>query len=88
MPIADRHIDYARKVEEKLKSAGLRTEVDSRNEKVGFKIREAELQKVPYMLIVGDKELETGKVSVRSKNEGDLGQQDPDSLIEHMQNEI
>ena len=73
LPIADRHIDYANKIKEELQKQKLRVEVDSRQEKIGYKIREAQLSKVPYMLIVGDKEVETNQVGVRSRTEGDIG---------------
>ena len=73
LPITDRHHNYARKVYDQLRRAGVRVELDQRNEKVGFKIREAEVQKIPYMLIVGDKEVESNTVSVRHKGEGDIG---------------
>jgi threonyl-tRNA synthetase len=73
LPISDRHLDYARSVRERLKAAGLRAEVDERQEKIGYKIREAQLQKVPYMLVVGDREGETGAVAVRGRADGDLG---------------
>ena len=71
--IADRHIEYANKVKEELQKHNLRVEVDSRSEKIGYKIREAQLSKVPYMLIVGDKEQESNTVGVRSKQDGDIG---------------
>jgi threonyl-tRNA synthetase len=73
LPIADRHADYARQVADRLSGAGLRAVVDDRQEKVNYKIREAQLQKVPYMLVVGDKEAEVGQVAVRSRAKGDLG---------------
>lgn len=73
LPIADRHSEYAHSVVERLRAEGLRAHVDDRNEKTGFKIREAQLQKIPYMLIVGDREQEAGAVSVRSRVEGDRG---------------
>ncbi len=73
IPISDVHVPYAREVEEKLKEAGLRVEVDDRNERMNRKIRDAELQKIPYMLIVGDKEWQTGTVSVRTKKKGNMG---------------
>ena len=75
LPIADRHLDYARTVRERLSAAGLRVEVDERQEKIGYKIREAQLQKIPYMLVVGDKEVADGAVSVRSRIGGDHGAQ-------------
>ncbi|OFW14580.1 MAG: threonine--tRNA ligase [Acidobacteria bacterium RIFCSPLOWO2_12_FULL_67_14] len=73
LPIADRHLAYARSVSERLSAAGLRVEVDERQEKIGYKIREAQLQKVPYMLVAGDRELADGTVAVRSRSAGDLG---------------
>jgi len=73
LPIADRHAEYARQVQDRLTSAGFRVELDGRVEKIGYKIREAQLQKVPYMLIVGDKEVAEGTVGVRHRAAGDLG---------------
>ncbi len=73
MSLTDRTADYAKEIVDKLKMAGLRAEVDVRNEKIGYKIREAQLEKVPYMFIVGDKEKEDNVVSVRSRKDGDLG---------------
>ena len=74
LPIADRHFDYAFDLKRQLETEGLRVEVDDRNEKIGYKIREARLEKVPYMLVCGDKEMEDGTVSVRARGEnGDLG---------------
>ncbi len=81
LTIADRHNDYADRIEEMLERKGIRVEVDNREEKMGYKIREAQLQKVPYMLVVGDKELEEEKVSVRSRETGDLGQIKVDEFI-------
>ena len=75
LPIADRHLDYARSVRDRLVAAGVRVEVDERQEKIGYKIREAQLQKIPYMLVVGDKEVADGTVSVRSRVGGDHGAQ-------------
>lgn len=73
LPIADRHLEYARRVVGDLEAAGLRVELDDRLEKIGYKIREAQLQKIPYMLVVGDREASEGTVSVRSRTGGDLG---------------
>ena len=73
LPIADRHIDYANEIKEKLQKQKIRVEVDSRSEKIGYKIREAQLSKVPYMLIVGDKEIESKTIGVRSREKGDIG---------------
>ncbi len=75
LPISERHQAYARQVAERLKAAGLRARLDDRNEKVNLKIREAQLQKVPYMLVVGDREAQNGAVSVRHRKQGDLGAQ-------------
>jgi threonyl-tRNA synthetase len=73
LPIADRHADYARDVAAQLTGAGIRAEVDDRTESVGKKIRDGELKKVPYMLVVGDQERSEGTVAVRKHREGDLG---------------
>lgn len=73
LPISEKHLDYANKVKEELLKIGTRVEVDDRAEKIGYKIREAQLEKIPYMLVVGDKESEENKVSVRDRKEGDLG---------------
>ncbi len=74
LPIADRHFDYAYDVKKQLEAKGMRVEIDDRNEKIGYKIREARLQKVPYMLVIGDSEVEAGAVAVRQRGEnGDLG---------------
>ncbi len=73
LPIADRHLDYATSVQSRLRAAGLRVELDDRQEKIGYKIREAQLQKIPYMLVAGDREAAEGTVSVRSRAGGDQG---------------
>ena len=73
LPIADRHFPYAASVRDRLRSGGMRVEVDERQEKIGYKIREAQLQKVPYMLVVGDRETAEGTVSVRTRAGGDQG---------------
>jgi threonyl-tRNA synthetase len=73
LPIADRHLDYAQQVQRELAAGGLRVELDARQEKVNYKIREAQLQKIPYMLVVGDREAADGAVAVRSRGRGDLG---------------
>ena len=79
VPVSEKHLEYAQKVERTLKEAGLRAMADRRNEKVGYKIREAQIKKIPYMLVVGEREVENGTVSVRSRSEGDLG---PKSVTE------
>jgi threonyl-tRNA synthetase len=81
LPIADRHVDYARQVQQQLATAGLRVEVDARQEKINYKIREAQLQKVPYMLVIGDREAADGHVAVRSRAKGDLGPRPVDRFI-------
>ena len=73
---------------EKLEKHGIRVEIDSRQEKIGYKIREAQLQKTPYMLIIGDKEIETNAVGVRSRKAGDIGQMQIEAFIEKIQEEI
>ncbi|MBR5502378.1 MAG: threonine--tRNA ligase, partial [Oscillospiraceae bacterium] len=73
VPISEKHHEYAKKVQEALAAEGIRVNCDMRNEKMGYKIREAQLQKVPYMLVVGDKEAEAGSVSLRSRKQGDEG---------------
>jgi len=80
LPVADRHADYAGRVAGELREAGGRVEVDDRSESVGRKIRDAELGRYPYMLVVGDREQETGEVSVRSHDEGELGAMSPADL--------
>jgi threonyl-tRNA synthetase len=88
LPIADRHAAYARTVRDRLAAAGLRVELDERQEKIGYKIREAQLQKVPYMLVTGDREVADGAVSVRSRSAGDEGARSIDAFIAAAQAEI
>jgi threonyl-tRNA synthetase len=88
LPIADRHHEYARQVSERLTEAGFRVDVDARNEKTGYKIREAQLQKVPYMLVVGNREADSGAVSVRSREHGDQGSQPVDAFIQALGREL
>ncbi len=89
LPIADRHFDYAYDVKKQLEAKGMRVELDDRNEKIGYKIREARLQKVPYMLVVGDSEVEAGAVAVRQRGEnGDLGAMPLAQFIEMAVNDI
>jgi len=82
LPIIEKHFDYAYSVADRLKAAGIRVEVDSRNEKIGYKIREAQLEKSPFMLVIGDKEMESDSVAVRSRREGELGAMSVNSFIE------
>lgn len=88
LSIADAHIDYAKQVKEKLEEKGIRVELDDRSEKIGYKIREAQLQKIPYMLIIGDKEIQNNAVGVRSRKDGDIGQMKLEQFIEKAEEEI
>ncbi len=88
LPIADRHAEYAAKVRDRLAAAGLRVELDERQEKIGYKIREAQLQKIPYMLVTGDKEMADGTVAVRSRSAGDLGPRPIDEFVAMTNEEI
>jgi threonyl-tRNA synthetase len=88
LPISDRHRDYAAGVRDKLVAAGLRVDLDDRQEKIGFKIREAQLQKVPYMLVAGDRESSEGTVAVRSRSGGDLGARPVDTFMVDALDEI
>ena len=81
LPISDRHLAYAASVRDQLRAGGLRADLDERQEKIGYKIREAQLQKIPYMLVVGDKESAEGTVSVRSRSGGDLGPDQVDEFV-------
>jgi threonyl-tRNA synthetase len=88
LPIADRHLAYGASVRDRLMAAGLRVALDERQEKIGYKIREAQLQKVPYMLVVGDREVETGTVSVRERSGGDKGSSAIDAFVAAAREEI
>ena len=88
LPLADRHLDYARGVHRTLAAAGLRVEIDERVEKIGYKIREAQLQKVPFMLVIGDREAAEGTVSVRNRTAGDLGARAVDAFVADALDEI
>lgn len=88
LPISDKYNDYAASVIEKLDAKGIRAELDDRSEKIGYKIREAQLQKTPYMFIVGEKEAESNSVSVRERAQGDLGSMEIDKIIEILSNKI
>lgn len=88
MPISERQADAVNAVAERLKAAGLRVEADLRNEKIGYKIREAQVQKVPYMLVLGDKEVESGAVSVRSRKDGDIGSMPVEDFLARALKEI
>ena len=88
LPISDKQNEYGEKVKAKLEEKGIRVELDNRNEKIGYKIREAQLEKVPYMLVVGDKEIENNTVSVRSRENGDMGQEDVEEFIKNLEEEL
>ena len=88
MPLTDKQRDYAVKVTEDLRKSGIRVELDDRQEKIGYKIREAQLNKIPYMLILGDKEVQSNQVGVRSRGEGDIGAMDENRFIEKVNEEI
>ena len=88
IPITDKQLDYAKNVYEKLLAEDIRVELDSRPEKMGYKIREAQVQKIPYMLVIGDKEIEAGAVGVRKRAEGDIGQISVEEFISKIKDEI
>jgi len=81
LPITDRQIDYARHVHSRLDAEGIRATLDDRSEKVNLKIRDAQLQKIPYMLVIGDREVQAGQVAVRHRKHGDLGARPLDAFI-------
>ena len=88
LPIADRHLDYLYDVKKALEAKGVRCEIDDRSEKMGFKIRAAQLEKVPYMIIAGDKDIENGTISVRSRKDGEQGAMTLDEFIKNITEEI
>ena len=88
LPISEKHVDYCRELVEELEEAGLRVELDDRNEKIGYKIREAQMMKIPYMLVIGDKEKEAKEITVRSRSKGDLGNMDLEEFVEKIKNQI
>ncbi|PVJ80395.1 threonine--tRNA ligase, partial [Salmonella enterica subsp. enterica serovar Senftenberg] len=88
MNITDSQSEYVNELTQKLQNAGIRVKADLRNEKIGFKIREHTLRRVPYMLVCGDKEVEAGKVAVRTRRGKDLGSLDVNDVIEKLQQEI
>lgn len=89
LPIsAEKHMEYAKKLQTELDEKGFRVEVDERNEKIGYKIREAQMQKIPYMLVIGDKEIESGSVGVRSRKDGDLGAMKKEDFIAKLDEEV
>lgn len=88
LPISDKFNDYAYEVRDKMKKEGIRVEIDDRAEKIGYKIREAQMEKIPYMLVVGEKEISENKVSVRDREDGDMGQIDVEKFISDIKEEI
>jgi threonyl-tRNA synthetase len=88
LPIIDKQHDFVYEVKKKLESRGIRVEVDTRNEKIGYKIREARLERVPYILVAGDKEIENNAVSVRTRKDGDIGQMSVDDFIKRIVDEV
>ena len=89
MPVSNQyHQEYAKEVSAKLEEAWIRVVLDDREEKIGYKIREAQLQKIPYMLIIGDKEVESNSVGVRSRKEGDIGQMKQEEFLKQIKEEI
>ena len=88
LPISDKFMDYAKQIEKAMYDAKIRVELDDRAEKIGYKIREAQLEKVPYMIIVGEKELNEGNISVRSRDLGDLGFKNTDDFLKELSEEI
>ena len=88
LPITDKQLEYCKKVEQELLDKDIRVELDDRQEKVGYKIREAQMEKIPYMLIVGDKEIEANTVGVRTRKEGDIGQMKLEEFISKIEEEI
>ncbi len=88
IPISEKHAEYAKQLLAKLEAAGIRAQADMRNEKMGYKIREAQLQKIPYMLVVGDKEAEAGTISLRSRKNGDEGTMSAEEFISRIREEI
>ena len=88
LPLSDKYVDYSQKIYEKLLDEGIRAEIDTRDEKIGYKIREARLEKVPYMLVLGQKEEETGEVAVRSRFAGDEGAKNFDEFVKSIKVEI
>ncbi|WP_340694629.1 threonine--tRNA ligase [Hydrogenobacter thermophilus] len=88
IPISEKHINYAKEIERKLKDEGLRVETDDNQERLGAKIRDAELQKIPYVIVIGDKELKEGKISVRSKRDGNLGSMPLDDFVKLVKEKI
>ena len=88
LPIADRHLDRIYEIKKALDDLGMRVEVDDRSEKIGYKIREAQLQKIPYMVVIGDKDIENNTVSIRHRKDGDMGSMSLEDFIKLTKEEI
>lgn len=85
LPISDKHLAYCKDLAKKFKELGIRVEVDESGEKIGYKIRKAQMEKVPYMAVVGDKEMENGTLGLRDRSKGDLGAKPIDEVVAHIQ---
>ena len=88
LPISEKYADYAARINRTLIDRGIRSELDDRAEKIGYKIREAQLEKIPYMIVVGEKEQEENTVSLRSRKEGDLGSMPLSAFIEKVEEQV
>ncbi|MDQ7850540.1 MAG: His/Gly/Thr/Pro-type tRNA ligase C-terminal domain-containing protein, partial [Armatimonadota bacterium] len=88
LPITDRQVSYARQVGERLRTAGVRVEVDASNERIAYKIRQAQVMKVPYMLVVGEREVSSARVAVRRRDGEDLGPMTVDAFLQRLQQEV
>ncbi|MHB8062028.1 MAG: His/Gly/Thr/Pro-type tRNA ligase C-terminal domain-containing protein, partial [Ruminiclostridium sp.] len=88
LPLVDKHYDYAYEVKKLLELNDIRVEIDARNEKIGYKIREAQMEKIPYMLVIGDKEMDSKAVSVRSRKDGDIGTMSAQDFVDKLLQEI
>ena len=85
LPISEKYIDYAKRVSEKLMDLGLRAEVNAKDDRIGYKIRESSLQKIPYAIIVGEKEMENQTINVRSRDKGELGEMNLDTFVSELE---
>lgn len=88
LPISDAQLKYSNEIEKELEEIGIRVNIDDRNEKIGYKIREAQMEKIPYMLVIGEKETNTKTASVRSRKQGDIGQMSMKEFKEKIENEV
>ncbi len=88
LPFGNEQMEYTQALADKFAAKGMRVEIDTRNEKIGYKIRSAQLQKIPYMVIIGEKEAQEGTISVRSRKQGEMGKPDVDAFINDLLDEI